>query len=347
MSSELVLITGGTGFIGGHVVQHTLEAGYRARLAVRREESIETFKKVFSRHLEQLDFVVIDNITKERAFSDALVGVDYVFHLASPVPGKGTDFKEDYLTPTIKGTMSLLEAAQSVPSIKRVIIDSSMTSLMPLEIDDADSFEVKEGTNRTIRIDPDSPLVTSPSAPTIVKYKASKLLAHRACLDWVERQSTAGKLSFAVVSLHPSIVIGRHLLQPSPTVPGSSNAHVWDSLFVPEGLLHGIGVDVRDVASAHLCALKPTDDELGIKGQVAEFLISAPDWTWRGIADFVKKSYPWLAVALEDGPLLKLRTERAETVLGIKWRSLEDAVGELVDQQIECGNVESPASPGG
>lgn len=199
----------------------------------------------------------------------------------------------------------------------------------------------------TIPIDPDSPLVTSPSAPTIDKYKASKLLAHRACLEWVERQSTAGKLSFAVVSLHPSIVIGRHLLQPSPTVPGSSNAHVWDSLFVPEGLLHGIGVDVRDVASAHLCVLKPTDDELGIKGQVAEFLISAPDWTWRGIADFVKKSYPWLAVALEDGPLLKLRTERAETVLGIKWRSLEDAVGELVDQQIECGNVKSPASPGG
>ncbi|OAG14814.1 NAD(P)-binding protein [Alternaria alternata] len=313
MSSELVLITGGTGFIGGHVVQQTLEAGYRARLAVRREESIETFKKVFSQHLEQLEFVVIEDITKERPFSDALVGVDNVFHLASPVPGKGTDFKEDYLNPTIKGTMSLLEAAQSVPSIKRVIIDSSMTSLMPLEIDDADSFEVK----------------------------ASKLLAHRACLDWVEQQSTAGKLSFAVVSLHPSIVIGRHLLQPSPTVQGSSNAHVWDSLFAPEGLLHGIGVDVRDVASAHLCALKPTDDELGIKGQVAEFLISAPDWTWRGIADFVKKSYPWLAVALEDGPLLKLRTERAETVLGIKWRPLEDAVGELVDQQIECGNVKS------
>jgi nucleoside-diphosphate-sugar epimerase len=149
MSSELVLITGGTGFIGGHVVQQTLEAGYRARLAVRREESIETFKKVFSQHLEQLEFVVIEDITKERPFSDALVGVDNVFHLASPAPGKGTDFKEDYLNPTIKGTMSLLEAAQSVPSIKRVIIDSSMTSLMPLEIDDADSFEVK-GTSSNI-----------------------------------------------------------------------------------------------------------------------------------------------------------------------------------------------------
>ena len=55
----------------------------------------------------------------------------------------------------------------------------------------------------------------------------------------------------------------------------------------------------------------------------------------------MKKSYPWLAVALEDGPSLRLRTERAETVLGIKWRPLEDAVGALVDQQIECGNVKS------
>jgi|SRR5690242_14392241 len=143
MSSDLIFITGGTGFIGGHVVQQTLEAGYHARLAVRREESIETFKKVFWKHLDQLEFVVIRDFTKDGAFSEALSGVNYVFHIASPVPGKGTDFKEDYLAPALKGTMSLLEAAKTVPSIKRVIIDSSTAALMPFAFDNASSFVIK------------------------------------------------------------------------------------------------------------------------------------------------------------------------------------------------------------
>ncbi|KAH7020683.1 NAD dependent epimerase/dehydratase [Macrophomina phaseolina] len=339
MSSGLILITGGTGFIGGHVVQQTLEAGYRARLVVRREESIGNFKKVFSKHFSQLDFVVIRDFTKDGAFSDALVGVDYIFHLASPIPGRGNDFKEDYLAPATKGTISLLEAAQSVPSIKRVVIDSSAGALLPLDLSDVGSLEIKEGINRTIPIHPDSPLVTSPSATDMDKYNTSKVLAHRACLDWVDQQSAAGALPFAVVTLHPSVVVGRHLLQPSPADPGSSNALLWDSLFAPAALIPMAGVDVRDVASAHVRALRPADAELGEKGRVAEFVISAPDWTWQGVVDFVKKKYPGLGVTLDgsSGPDFKIRTERAEKVLGIKWRPLEDAVGELVDQQIEIG----------
>jgi len=197
-----------------------------------------------------------------------------------------------------------------------------------------------ENTNRSIPIHPESPIIASPSATDMNKYQASKLLAHRACLDWVEQQSFAGKLSFAVVTLHPSIVVGRHLLQPSPVDPGSSNAHIWDSLFAPEALLPMAGVDVRDVARAHLLALKLANDELGVNGQVAEFVISASDWTWRGIIDFVKRKYPWLNITLKDGPSFSVVPKKAETVLGINWRSLEDAVGELVDQQIECGGCE-------
>lgn len=37
MQSSLVFITGGTGFVGAHVVKQTLEVGYRARLSAHRE----------------------------------------------------------------------------------------------------------------------------------------------------------------------------------------------------------------------------------------------------------------------------------------------------------------------
>jgi nucleoside-diphosphate-sugar epimerase len=96
-------------------------------------------------------------------------------------------------------------------------------------------------------------------------------------------------------------------------------------------------VDVRDVASAHLKAL-------GIKAekpsQVEEFILSAgveEGWTWNGVADFVRKKYPSVDVQL-NGPFDKpptVDTQRAENILGMEWRKMEDTVSSLFDQQVE------------
>lgn len=62
MSQSLVFITGSTGFIGSHVVIQTLEAGYKVRLSVRKESQIEGLKKLFSKHISNVDFVVISTL---------------------------------------------------------------------------------------------------------------------------------------------------------------------------------------------------------------------------------------------------------------------------------------------
>jgi nucleoside-diphosphate-sugar epimerase len=132
MSKGLIFVTGATGFIGSQVLGLSLKAGYNVRLAVRKESQVEDLKKLFPANTSQMDFVVVPDLTKPSAFEGKLGGVGYIFHLASPMPGKGEDFKKEYLEPAVKGTASILEAAMAVSSIKRVTIMASILSIMPM-----------------------------------------------------------------------------------------------------------------------------------------------------------------------------------------------------------------------
>lgn len=133
MSQPLIFITGATGFIGSHVVTQTLAAGYKLRLSVRKEAQIDNLRKLFSQNVAQLEFIVIPDLTTPDAFSKALQDVTYVFHLASPMPGKGDDFEKDYVEPAVQGTVALLDAAKKFNTIKRVVIVSSLLALIPLD----------------------------------------------------------------------------------------------------------------------------------------------------------------------------------------------------------------------
>src|SRR5258708_37521235 len=128
MSSSLVFITGATGFIGSQVALKVLEAGYKLRISIRRENQGEKLRQVFSQYADQLDFAIVPDLTAPGCFDKTLDGVEYVLHLASPLAGAG----DDLLTPAVRGTVSILESAAKVPSVKRVVITASVLSLMPL-----------------------------------------------------------------------------------------------------------------------------------------------------------------------------------------------------------------------
>ncbi len=72
----MILVTGGTGFIGKALVRHLTEAGYPVRLLIRP-----------SRHSPQLPQgvpveVAVSSLTDRRGLRSAMVGVDVVYHLA-------------------------------------------------------------------------------------------------------------------------------------------------------------------------------------------------------------------------------------------------------------------------
>lgn len=129
MATELIFITGATGFIGSATALAALKAGYRLRVCLRKPS--ETLEAVLSEYSQQVEYVIVPDITDEAAFTNKLDGADYVLHLASPLP-HGVN-KESYFGPAVKGTTAVLREAARVPSIKKVVITSSIAALIPLK----------------------------------------------------------------------------------------------------------------------------------------------------------------------------------------------------------------------
>lgn len=132
MTSSRIFITGATGFIGSQVAAFALRAGHDVRFSVRREDQVQLLKSRFSEHARQLEFVVIKDLSNSDSIKNALGGVEYIFHLASPMAGAGSDFKTEYVDPAVKGTVSILDAAAASPAVSRVVVVSSGFALMPM-----------------------------------------------------------------------------------------------------------------------------------------------------------------------------------------------------------------------
>lgn len=88
-STDTVLVTGGSGFLGGRVIAQALTEGYRVRTTVRslgREVQVrEDLKAMGADAGERLTFVAAD-LTADDGWAGAVAGCRYVLHTASPSP---------------------------------------------------------------------------------------------------------------------------------------------------------------------------------------------------------------------------------------------------------------------
>jgi UDP-glucose 4-epimerase len=118
---ENVLVTGGAGFIGSHVVEGLLEKGFEVKVV----DNLFTGKKQnLSSVLKQIDFVKAD-IRSEKQMLEELKGIDFVLHLAALRSViESTKQPNLYNEVNILGTVNLLEAAR-LNGVKRVVFTSS------------------------------------------------------------------------------------------------------------------------------------------------------------------------------------------------------------------------------
>ncbi len=118
-----ILVTGGTGFVGSHLVEHLLDRGYRVRCLVRRNSSLTYLSN------SDVEFVYGD-IRINKSLEAAMRGVDYVFHLAA-VHG-GTIAKEEFYEVNVLGTKNLLEVCyRFAPKLRKFIHVSSLSAVGP------------------------------------------------------------------------------------------------------------------------------------------------------------------------------------------------------------------------
>ncbi|KAB8273900.1 hypothetical protein BDV30DRAFT_248679 [Aspergillus minisclerotigenes] len=328
--TPLILITGATGFIGSQVVLVSLRAGYRVRLVIRKPEQEAVLRARYPNYNDQIEISIITDITVRDAFKPALTGVDYVFHLASPMPGRGSDLQADYIDPAVKGTESVLFSALAFPQIRKVIIVSSVLGLVPPTALQQKEVFVKDNTNETIPIDLPTVIPEGPHGHGL-KYSASKICAHQATRDFLARQNP----HFTIITLHPTFVLGESLVQETPEGIDGINALFWNSLRSEKPTMPNVWVDVRDVAEAHLQALK-TEIPSG-----TEFLLSAPAASWEEVRELVRRKFPFVGCKLE-GPIeggWTVDTQTAERMLGMNWRRQDEIVEAMLEQQLRLREV--------
>ena len=87
MSKQIVLISGATGHLGFRTLVVALQAGYRARIALRKLEQSKKLENTASikPYLDSIEFVQVPDITAANAYDEAIKGVDFVLHIASPI----------------------------------------------------------------------------------------------------------------------------------------------------------------------------------------------------------------------------------------------------------------------
>ena len=86
--SDLVLVTGASGYIATHIVKQLLELGYRVRGTVRSltdDKKVAPLRKLVDKSKHELELVEAD-LLNENSWLDAVKGCTYVLHTASPFP---------------------------------------------------------------------------------------------------------------------------------------------------------------------------------------------------------------------------------------------------------------------
>ena len=115
----MILITGGTGFVGGHVVAQALDENLKVRCLVRRPDS----PKVQALSAKGVG-VVVGDILRPVSLTPAMEGVEGVIHLVGVIfERRGAGFHEVH----VEGTRNILAAAKGA-GVKRYVHMSALGS---------------------------------------------------------------------------------------------------------------------------------------------------------------------------------------------------------------------------
>ncbi|OIW05589.1 hypothetical protein TanjilG_23375 [Lupinus angustifolius] len=131
-AGTVVCVTGATGYIASCLINFLLLRRYTVRATVRDPNNL---KKV--QHLLKLDGanerlqLYKADLLLEGSFDSVIHGCHGVFHTASPVPASNVqDPQAELIDPALKGTLNVLKSCAKSPSVKRVVLTSSMCAVL-------------------------------------------------------------------------------------------------------------------------------------------------------------------------------------------------------------------------
>lgn len=336
---SIVLVTGGSGFIGSYCILQLLAAGHEVRATVRnlaREPDVLAMLRQGGTEAgHRVSFFETD-LQSDEGWREAAAGCEYVLHVASPLPRNIVKDENDIIVPAREGALRVLRASRDA-GVSRVVLTSSFAAIGYGHDERSTPFSEADWT------DPDSD--ASP-------YVKSKTIAERAAWDFIAREG--GNLELSVVN--PVAVLG-------PVLGPDFSASIYLVQRMLEGRMPGCPevyfgvVDVRDVADLHLRAMTHP----AAKGE--RFLAVSGEFTsMRGVARVLKarmgsagrrvRTWPlpsWLVrmaalrspaakqILPELGKKKNGTGEKASRLLGWSPRSADDAIVATAESLVRFG----------
>ncbi len=268
-----VLVTGGTGYLASWIVKQLLDMGMTVHATVRNVSDTSKYEHLISLAdgaSVQLNVFNAD-LLKEGSFDAAMEGCELVYHTASPfLLGKLKDPENDLIKPARQGTENVLESANRLSSVKRVVLTSSIFAILGDSADIAltgDTVFTERHWNIT-------------SSSEHQPYSYSKTVAEKTAWSMMEKQT-----QWDLVVINPGWILGPSLTRRTDSASIKTMIEFGNGTFksgVPD-LYFGI-VDVRDVALAHIRAGLTPEAE-------GRHIIVNQSASLMDIADILKKQY--------------------------------------------------------
>lgn len=337
-----VLVTGANGYVASWVVRGLLQAGVTVHAAVRSlaEPGKVAHLLAMAEELPGELTLFTADLLKPGSYADAMRGCGVVFHTASPFVRVVDDPQRDLVDPAVLGTRSVLSSAAETPTVRRVVLTSSVAAVYTDAVD----------TVRPPRWALDESDWNDTASLAYEPYMFSKTQAER------EAWRIAGEQSgYRLVAVNPGMVLGP-ALNPEP----SSDSFAIMTMLGDGTMKHGgvampmPVVDVRDVARAHLAAayLPDAEGRFLLVGECTDAMelarilrprfgdrLPLPTRTlpkplvWAiGPAVTMQRRY----VERNVGHVVRIDNTRSRMVLGMSyrplWQSLDDMVAQMLDR---------------
>lgn len=344
MPEQRVLVTGGSGFIAGHCIVQLLEQGYLVRTTLRslaREAAVRAvLNDAGMVHGENLSFVAAD-LTSDAGWDQAASDVDFVLHVASPVQPGHVANENDLIIPAREGALRVLRAARQA-KVKRVVLTSAFHAVSWGHPHDGHTFTENDWTVL--------------DGPGVDAYGKSKTLAERAAWDYMAAEGAPMELTTTLPVAVMGPVMGKDI---------SGSNHLIQTML--EGKMPGFPhlyfpvVDVRDVAAAHILAMKSPAaagerfllssgpampmKEIGaiIKARLGDAAKRVPT---RSIPSFVLRmaavfAAPVRTIVADLDYAKPISNDKARRVLGWQPRSSAEAIVAAAESMVKKGLIKA------